>query len=328
MSRAHGRPGRTAGAARVMLIGGLLLFGCDTTSYRQPVSSFAAGATAAQSALVEIDRQAAAGVAEIYRDQAVSGRALLGHKAQECTVAAERCHLTVTIQSQEREVPPDSPLRNTIALMGQVAVYAQQLNAIVTADTAEEVRSDVNATLGSAQDLARLVASLGGGDLSASTVPEFATPVGEAVNWLLGTYIEHVKLEGLKRATGDANPIIQEAAEVAGKEAAIAGDIQRRSLSELVSARLDAFDESRTESNYDALVAAATAYDSFLTAAPSDVFAQMAQAHDALTRSLQGGELSLADVLGKIDAFQRQAQALWKIANDRAAIGAEGGSVK
>ncbi|MBX6321512.1 MAG: hypothetical protein IRY94_06785 [Rhodospirillaceae bacterium] len=323
MGWAHGQPGRTAAAAFLALIAsGFLLSGCDTTSYRQPVASFASGAGAAQAALVEIDKQAAAKVAAIYRDRAVKGQAFLDHKADECTVGATRCRLTVTIQSQEREVPPDSPLRNTIAVMGQVAVYAQGLNAIVTADTAEQAKSDVNATLGSAQDLARLVAELGGGDLTSATVPEFATPVGEAVNWLLGAYVEHVKLEGLRRATSDANPIIQEAAEVAGAEAAIAGDIQRRSLSELVSARLDAFDESRTEANYDALLAAAAAYDAFLTSAPDDVFQQMAQAHDALTRSLQDRSLSLADVAARISTFERQAQDLWRIAQALAQIGA------
>src|SRR5258705_12786219 len=92
----------------------LFISGCDTTSYKEPVSSFAAGTTAAQSALIEIDRQATSGVADIYRDQAVKGRVFLSHKEGDCTAGAERCRLTVSINSQEREVPPESALRNTI----------------------------------------------------------------------------------------------------------------------------------------------------------------------------------------------------------------------
>jgi hypothetical protein len=296
---------------------------CDATSYKEPVSSFATGTTAAQSALIEINRQATSGVADIYRDQAVKGQAFLGHKDGDCTVNAQRCRLTVTIRSQEREVPPESPLRNTIALMGRVAVYAQGLDAIVTANTAEEVASSVNSALGSAQDLAELVAKLQGQAPGSATVPEFATPVGEAVNWVLGTYIEHVKLDGLRRATHDANPIIKEAAKVAGAEAGIAGDIQRRGFADTVTARFQAFDESKSAASYDELVAAATAYDNFLTSAPSDVFQKMATAHEALTNSLNDKNLSLADAMAKIKSFQTQAETLWRIAKDLAAIGAK-----
>ena len=84
--------------------------------------------------------------------------------------------------------------------------YAQNLAAIVADDSAAQAQASVTATLGSVQTLANTVAAL---DKKGTTsVPAFATPVGSAVNWVLGEYVNQVKLNALRTATREANPVI------------------------------------------------------------------------------------------------------------------------
>src|SRR5262249_54926281 len=153
---------------------GALASACSTASYIAPVTSFANGASAAQSALIEIDKQESADVAGVYKQRAVQGRGLVSFKKDdqgkdECTSGASRCRLVISEGSMESEVTPESALRNTVALMQLVNAYAKNLSDIVAADTAAAVQSNVNATLGSAQDLAKTVHDFGGKNLSSST---------------------------------------------------------------------------------------------------------------------------------------------------------------
>src|SRR5262249_22028736 len=159
-------------------------------------------AASAQTALIEVDKQESAGIADIHRRRAVGNREFVKYKEKDCTIGAERCRLVVSDgeeQSSEIVLTPESPLRNTIALMQLVNAYAKSLGDVVAADTAEAVAANVNATLGSAQDLAKTVDKFGekpgAKKVSSSTVPEFATPVGEAVNWIVGNYVESVKFQ-------------------------------------------------------------------------------------------------------------------------------------
>ena len=100
--------------------------------------------------------------------------------------------------------PPDPLLGKSVALMGDIRAYAQNLAALVADDSAAKATTSVNATLGSVEKLANTLAEADG--KPKGSVPSFATPVGAAVNWAVGEYAERVKLAGLRQATNAARP--------------------------------------------------------------------------------------------------------------------------
>jgi hypothetical protein len=150
---------------------------------------------------------------------------------------------------------------------------------------------------------------------------EYTTPVGEAVNWLVGNYVAVAKLDGLRRATAEADPVIAEATRVIEASAKAGANVPKAALAEAVSMRNDAFAEERTAANLQLLIADATAYDQFLLAKPEGVFARMKDAHHALASNLQTENPSLGQVMEKIKSFLIEAQTLHRIIGSLASAG-------
>jgi hypothetical protein len=206
-----------------------------------------------------------------------------------------------------------------VALMGSISAYANNLVALVSADTAAAVTTNVNATIGSIENLADTVEKAGGAKTSVD-LSAYATPAGEAVAWIVGQYVASVKRDGLRRATRDAQPVIAAAAAVFEKAAEEAAQVPRATLSGAVSEQLTAFQDSRTEANLERLIQSAGQFNQFLEAKPASVFARMSAAHEALTRQLQGNA-SLAEAIARIEAFASEAQRLAEIAKSLATAG-------
>ena len=195
---------------------------------------------------------------------------------------------------------------------------------MLEADTARQVETQVNAALASVQNLAETVA-VAKGDAQAAPIPQFATPVGTAVNWVVGQYVEHVKQEGLREATASARQVVRDAAALFSTTADFVSDVPRSKLAEDVSNAVDQFREASNPSNLAALSASAAKYDELLMSAPPQLFERLSAAHDALADSLQGGDVTLADAIARIDVFAREAQKLAKILKGLQAIdGGEG----
>ena len=207
--------------------------------------------------------------------------------------------------------------------MDQITAYAGNLDALVNADTAAQVKTSVDAALGSAQNIATTVAKVAAAQGAAVDVPSFATPVGSAVTWLVGQYIVRVKLNGLKAATGAAKKPVDDAAALFQTSATFASDPQRRALANAVTEKIDAFRSSNTPQNFDAYIAAITTYDKFLLAKPSDVFLRLRESHDALADHLKNNDVSLGAVMAKMQAFAAEAQQLSQIVKSLAALAAE-----
>ncbi|MGH6880536.1 hypothetical protein [Hypericibacter sp.] len=305
---------RAAVAAIALLVGA-----CSTVDYGKPVNDFAAATNDAESALSQLNVQVTEAYSEVLKNSVVSGRAFVKTNDEECLTLSVRCRLIIQAEDGTKEIyPPAPPLAQMTLLMAQINKYAGNLKALLEADTATKVETQVNAALGSVQNLAETVAAAGGG--SAATVPQFATPVGAGINWIVGQYVEHVKLSGLQRATAAAKPVIRDAAGLFTAASTFASDVPKSELAEEVSQAVDTFREGSNASNFDRLVQSTVKYDALLVSTPPQLFQRMAAAHDALADSLQDKNLTFATALARIEAFAAEAKKLVTILQDLRAV--------
>jgi len=296
---------------------------CSTTDYSKPVNDFAAATGNAEAALADLN----ADVTEAYKgvlDRSIlDADTFLQLAEDECLVGSQRCRLEiVSFETGEKEpYPPAPPLARMSLLMAEISRYAANLKALLEADTASKVAVNVNAALGSVENLAGTVAKASAAPGTApAAVPAFATPVGAGVNWIVGQYIESVKYQGLKHATKVAKPVVHDAANLFATAASFVSDVPRVRLAKEVRVARDAFRDSPTAANLDKLAEAAAKYDALLTSTPPDLFRSLGDAHDALADSLQGGAVTFSTALGKIEAFAAEAKKLAKILKDIRAI--------
>jgi len=317
------KPSRPARSAVVLLLSGVAA--CSSvTDYQQPITTFAGATKNAQSALSTLNSEVTNAYGALLREQAVADDALVEVVAGDCLASSTQCRLDLLSRDGTTQpLTPPPALANMSRLMGAISAYAGNLQALVSADTAAAVTANVNATLGSVESLAQTVEAAGGTkppvDLSA-----YATPVGDAVSWLAGQYVARVKVDGLRRATSEAQPVIAAASEVFQKAAETAALVPKASMSEDVSSKLTAFETSPSAANLNALVQSAGQFNQFLEAKPADVFGRMNAAHEALTRQLQGQDVSLAEVVARIEAFAAEAQRLADVAKAFAAASSTG----
>jgi hypothetical protein len=204
-----------------------------------------------------------------------------------------------------------SPLVNSLQLMDQISQYAKGLQAIVDADTESAVDVSINSVDASLLKLAALVKP------SNPNFESFSVPVSDSVKWIAGQYINSVKLDALRTATRNANPLIMKSVDIFRHEADAADKGVRATLAEEVSVRKDSFKSTHSATDLTNWITAARAYDAVLTSPPaSTVFAKLADAHDALTKALSDNSISLETLFTKLDELKRQAKELQKIASE------------
>ncbi|MGD1876452.1 MAG: hypothetical protein ACFB13_03010 [Kiloniellaceae bacterium] len=314
----RGKRARVAAVAAGLLV----LAACSTADYSKPVNDFAAATGNAEQALVGLNTEVTTGYKSVLDDRILGNRAFLRAASPECLTDSKRCRLTVTSDAGNEFYPPEFPLQQMTLLMGRVNAYAGNLKALLEADTAAKVAGNVNAALGSIQNLAETVAKAGG---PASTpVPAFATPAGAAVNWVVGQYVASVKVKGLRDATKAAKPVVRDAADLFALTASIIADVPRSTLAEEVSLANDTYQNDRSsKAALVKLTQAAAQYDALLTADPPQVFKRLGDAHDALADALQGGDVTLSTAISKIEAFAAEAKNLAKIVKDLRALAPE-----
>lgn len=294
----------------------LVVSACSTTDYSKPITDFAIATGRAQVALSDLNAQVTEGYRQVLEKKIVGKELTLRAAQDNCLVTSERCRLEALDKSGKSigRYPPDPPLQKMSLVIAEINAYANNLKALVEANTAAKVESQVNAALASVQKLAETV----GGP--AHTVPQFATPVGQALNWLIGQYVERVKLKGLQHATNDAKPVVQAAAKLFAAVSVFAGDSAKADFAAEFRTANDAFQTSRNEPSLVSLVQAASKYDSLLATAPPNLFAHMMNAHDALADDLENKGASFVTVLARIEAFATEASKVAKILEDLRAV--------
>ena len=305
----------------------LALGACQATDYAKPIATFADATTAASAALHDLDTAATDTYAQRLAERARSDLSLVvTMDKDDCRFKSARCRIVLVSTASPAEppqpYPPDPVLGDMLVVMDEVHAYAQNLAAVVADDSATQAQASAAAAVASAQTLANTVAALD--KKGTITVPDFATPVGPAVSWLVGTYANEVKLRALRGATAKADPVIQRAALLFGDAAFLGTDIQRSDLSAAARKKIDAFSHDRgNDAKLADAVAAARAYDDLLTAKPVDTFKKMGEAHAALTKALNDPDLSLSSAIAAIESFAQQAQQLSAVAKALAALNAK-----
>ncbi len=314
--------GATARLLLVVLLG-VQITACSVASYRKPVEDFAQATKDTAEALTGLDKQVTDGYADLLRKRVLARTLQARVKTGDCLTESERCRIVVRSRDgNEEALPPASPMRKMLTLMSSIRSYADGLAAIVNADTASQVSTEVSATVASLKSLAETVATLQGPDTAGIVrLADYATPVGNLANWLAGQYIASVQLDGLRRATVDARPVIAGAADVFAAAANESSRVSRALMAEDVSQRVDAMSGSLTEHNLDEVVASAARYDELLRSKPPDVFKQLRDSHDALVAKIQDENVTLVEVMARIEAFAAEAQALAEIVKELQAVG-------
>lgn len=312
----------------------LVVGACSVTDYGPALTKFSEATQNSEKALSELDKEVVQARAEVLRSQVASGdyRVEFGKTKDDdevekidCQFDSLRCKLVIVNNDNDNDRvalrPGESMIPNMLAVMRGVRVYAENLTALVNADTAATATANVNAALGSIEDLANTVNAINRDPKNTEPVPEFATPVGQAAGWLIGQYVARVQLEGLKTATGRAKDTISDAAALFEEAGEVAAFVPKVRLADAVLARNDAYALEPSAANFDKLVESSSAYDLFLQTGPSNIFMGLKTAHDALTNSLHQDDFSYADALAKIEAFAAEAGKLKKIIDDLRVLG-------
>lgn len=301
----------------------LVLVGCSSADYAAPIKTFAEATTAADTALAELNRSATDKYTAFLAERARTNlRVKVSTNERECRNRSERCRIVIEDPDEpgrKEFYPPEPLLGKSVALMGDIRLYAQNLAALAADDSAAKATGDVNATLASIEKLANTLAEANGEPKG--SVPSFATPVGAAVNWAIGEYAERVKLSGLRQATMAADPIIRQAGAVFKKEAVFGSLLQRTELASAFREKFDAYRLNRgDQGKLDDAVAAARRYDELLKAQPASTFEAMITAHKALTDALNKSDISWSEAFAKVQDFAAKAQQLAKITRDLIAL--------
>jgi hypothetical protein len=315
-------------AARLLAVATLCVqvTACSVANYRKPVDDFAQATRDTAAALAGLNEQVTDGYADLIRKRVVARQLLVRIEEGDCSGQSQRCRIIV-VDKQHKVQPlsPDSAMGNMLILMSKVQSYADGLAGIVNVDTAAQVETQVNGTVGSLKNLADTIAKLAPRDKphKAPTVnlADYATPVGNFFSWFAGQYIAKVQLDGLRRATVDARPVISSASEVFATAANESSQVPRALMAEEVSQRIDTLRNSLNERNVEEVAASAARYDRLLLGKPPAVFKQLQQSHEALVAKIQNENVSLAEVIARIEVFAAEAKELADIVKELQAVG-------
>ncbi len=296
----------------------VLVSGCAVANYEKPIAQFAEATKKAEMALASLNKHTTEAYSNILKRKAKVGDRLVQAKSDDCLAGSKRCRLVLLDRRRNEEaLTPGPSIPRMLIVMADIRQYADGLHALLKAENGQKASAHVNEALGSIQDLAKKL-----GDGGAPTaIPDFATPVGAGANWLIGQYVNKVKLDGLRHATKSAKPVIASAADLFATAASFGLDAHKARIAEGISERIDAFKRGPTDSNLEALIKDAVAYDRLLSIKPGETFHKLASAHSALADRLQDRSVSLVDAFEKIEAFAEEAEQLAKIVQDIVALG-------
>ena len=146
--------------------------------------------------------------------------------------------------------------------------------------------------------------------------------LSSAIYWVIGRYSDNVKISGLRHATAKADSTIQVASRYFSEASTVAVRALTARFAKILQKELRLLTENGlTKPRMDRAVDAAKKFDKILRARPARVFQQLANAHNALTRSLNEQNVSLSQLFAQIEHFATSAQELAKTAKDFAELG-------
>lgn len=303
----------------------LILTACGTagSGLDRPVDAFAAAARSnTQAVNAAADRLATAELT-VRKLAALAERHQVSPADGTCGLGSNSCSLIVRTGPNDAGTTllrGNDDLRNVQGLARALEGYAVALNRIADADTRGQVESATGRVADALADLgetgARVAQALGLDPSPAQPALQLTRPLGSAVAYVGGAYVERLKLQALRRATEAAEGDLS--APDQGPLAA-ATRIFAEALEQVAEARRAVFANAVTEAqasyetdpsaaSLDRLIVAAQAYDALLRQDPGAVPRALRAAHLELARALQGPELDdLADYYAALDRLRDEA---------------------
>lgn len=289
-----------------------LLSGCSVATYEEPIRDLDTAVETTVSTLTALDQRMTAARNARWRVGIIDGSILLIEPDEACTQGSSKCSLSIDVgQGNPRLYPATTVIPKGHAGLALLQSYVQNLNAIVTADTADKVAASANRALGSLQNIEAAVASTENG--SEGRIKTFSEPVGSLINWVVGLYVDTVKFKALAWATAEAQPIINKLEDFNSTLGLAAADYEIGEASKIFIAAQAAFDEASESGNLtaesvDTYVEAAQVFDVALKASAADPLRAFAEAHRKLTQQLNGdGKVTLADAFAAIENLKTRA---------------------
>ena len=310
---------RSLSFASICVVAGVTLTACTSEPYKEPVVTFAQAVNKSDEALAVLDSQLTEAHAAVQRARALSGRYRV--ELKKCDHSIEnsgKCLLLLQETDDEgrdigapSKLQPDAKLTQVRALLGDIKSYADNLSAILNADTSQKVANAVTKALGSVEKLATSESLKGSSSDRKAPIKDFATPTAAAVNWMVGKYVEVVKINALREATREADPIVYAATRVMTAVEEQGKRVMYTNLVKALSARMDAWRESPSEANLDKLFSAVEAVQRFSARMRSSLFTALASAHRSLTdRLADSGNIGWATTMAKVSEFRSEAETL------------------
>ena len=304
---------RTCAIAAVTFLG---LAACSVTDYKQPIGDMAAAVDQSIATINKLDQRITAVVdAQWRKDLADPKTARLLPFDDTCSLNDTQCRLRIRSKGIDKSFPPTSVIPKARAGLAGLKAYVANLKSIVEANTVAAVTASANAALGSVKKIETAVANAGGPE--AGTVANFGPPTVSAINWLVGQYVDYVKVRALKRATKRAQPVIDKLAEFYDDIGRAAADYELKTAGEAFVAAKKAYRAVKPPNSrsIDQYVAAAHKYDQALSATSARPLRAFADAHAKLNEQLNG-DISLPEALAAIENLVERAKAFKAIVDE------------
>jgi hypothetical protein len=297
--------------------------GASGSGLDRPVDAFAAAARSnTQTVDAAADRLATAEFT-VRKLTALAERHQVRPADGSCGLTSEACTLVVRTDPGDAGTPllqGNDDLKNVQRLARALQGYAVALDRIADADTRGQVETATGRVADALADLgetgARVAQALGLDPSPAQPALSLARPLGSAVAYVGGAYVERLKLQALRRATAaaegelsapDQGPLA-EATRIFAEALEKVAEARRAPFANAVTDAQAAYETDPSPESLDRLIVAAQAYDALLRQDPGAVPRALRAAHLELARALQGPELDdLADYYDAIDRLREEA---------------------
>ncbi len=304
----------------------VLLGACAASDFSKPVTDFSDAAKKAATSLTDYEKTLDQAAVDANISYALGHPSALRYPRGDCIQGAKRCRLIIRGEGgNEINLDPGPVDPRIRGAMAAVVSYVDNLKAIVTADNAAAIKSASDAAAASAINFAKAVDGYNaqkrsGAEKLEPQVSALAAPVSAALTYGLTQYAETIKVQALRRATTAMNQAMPEFMTIAGTVADSGLTSKRNQLASAFDNANSAFIEGvsavaaartkkkeKTDKGGDddgtlpeidrgkivAFQNAAQAYDASLQLNASQIFSDLAEAHDNLTKAINEPEISL-----------------------------------
>ena len=313
----------------VYVIMGLVLAACASEPYKEPVATFAQAVTKSNEALAALDNQLAAAHTEVQRARVLSLQYRLelkncGHavkNSEQCLLLLQKTDEQGNDIGEPLSLQPEAPLTEVRNLLGGIETYADNLTAVLNADTTEKVRNSVTKALGSVERLAQDKRVQEKVSKQEAPTKDFSIPIAKVVNWVVGRYVESIKIDAIRHATHEADPIVHAATRVMIEAEGQGELVMDTTLVKTLRVRKDAWQVAPNEANLRNLIAAVEALQRFRRGTRRSLFESLARAHRSLTKRVaDSGDLSWTMAMANVEQFKSEADTLLEIIDDLTAL--------